>query len=60
MNGLPMKTPALLTRVSIRPKRSSVSSMTVWAVSASAMSPDTVSRPGSLEAGIARAVPTTA
>jgi hypothetical protein len=55
-----MNTPALLTRVSTRPKRSSAAP-TIWpAVAGSAMSPATVSTPGSRDGVIVLAVATTA
>ncbi len=56
VNGLPMKMPALLTRLSIRPKRSSACPTTRCAVSAWAMSPCTVRRSGVVGGGIEREV----
>ncbi len=58
--GLEMNTPALLTRVSMRPKRSSAASAIRPAVAGSAMSPATVSRSGSCDGLIVRALATTA
>src|SRR5580698_2503586 len=55
-----MNTPALLTSVSMRPKRSSAASMIRLAVAGSPMSPATVSRPGSADGLILRALATTA
>src|SRR6516165_5244927 len=55
-----MYTPALLTRVSMRPNRSSAPSMIRSAVAGSAMSPATVSTAGSSDGLIVRALATTA
>ena len=53
-------TPALLTRVSMRPNRSSAPSMIRSAVAGFAMSPSTVSTSGSCDGLIVRALATTA
>ncbi|MNI70803.1 hypothetical protein D3C73_1266370 [compost metagenome] len=58
VNGLAMKMPALLTRVSMRPKRAIASRMTRWAVSGSPMSPATVRMSGSVDGLIEREVAT--
>ncbi|MNL73622.1 hypothetical protein D3C87_1991080 [compost metagenome] len=59
MNGLATKIPALLTRVSMRPKRSIVSRITCWATSGLPMSPATVRMSGSVDGLIEREVATT-
>jgi hypothetical protein len=58
--GRVTNTPALLTRVSTRPNRSVAAAMTRSAVVGSAMSPWTVTRPGSCEGAMLREVATTA
>ena len=55
-----MAAPALLTSVSMRPNRSSAASTTRPAVAGSVMSPATVSRSGSRDGLIVRALATTA
>src|SRR6516225_9206269 len=55
-----MAAPALLTRVSMRPKRSSAASTIRPAAAGSVMSPATVSRSGSSDGLIVRALATTA
>ena len=55
-----MNTPALLTRVSIRPKRSSAAPAIRPAVAGSVMSPATLSTSGSPDGSIVRALATTA
>jgi len=52
--------PALLTRVSMRPKRSMAAAMTRSAVAGSAMSPGTARIPSSLAGAIERELATTA
>ena len=59
VKGLPMKMPALLTSVSMRPNRVMPSGIARSAVLRSAMSPDTVTMSSSLEGLIDRAVATT-
>jgi hypothetical protein len=59
MNGLERKTPALLTSVSMRPKRSSAVLTMRWAVSGSPMSPATASMSGSAPGLIDRELATT-
>src|SRR4051795_11966124 len=59
-NRLAMKRPALLMRLSMRPKRWVAASTTRCAVSAWVMSPGTVRKPGSSLELIERDVPTTA
>src|SRR6202020_3203241 len=55
-----MYTPALLTRVSMRPNRPSAASMIRSAVAGSVMSPATASTSGSSEGAMVRALATTA
>jgi hypothetical protein len=58
VNGLEVKSPALLTSVSVRPNRSSAAPVIRSAVAGWVMSPATVSTSGSAEGLIVRALAT--